>query len=179
MLNQALARAKHHSVVLVQAEAEFIPLADKSVDVVLCKSSYHHFGDRRKALAEIKRVARNAAVFVEAVTPCSSCVPFISKLLTAKEPHRETDDWYTLRDLAAEVSTIGSVQYIEAFEQRIEVDKWIESGGLAKDTKEAMWEIILSQTGGVRHTMKIVKEGTRCLMRKQLAKIVVSFDRRE
>ena len=47
----------------VRGETEALPLPDKSVDAALAVLSAHHWADRSAAYAEIRRVARQRAVF--------------------------------------------------------------------------------------------------------------------
>jgi ubiquinone/menaquinone biosynthesis C-methylase UbiE len=48
---------EHQAIKWVLASAESIPLPDKSVSACVSMLSYHHFHDRRKALAEMLRIA--------------------------------------------------------------------------------------------------------------------------
>jgi SAM-dependent methyltransferase len=47
---------------VVQAAAESLPLDDRSVDAAMAVSTLHHWGDVRKGLAELRRVARKRVV---------------------------------------------------------------------------------------------------------------------
>jgi SAM-dependent methyltransferase len=51
------------AAVVVQATAEEIPLGDASVDAVMAVLTVHHWSERERALAEVRRVARRRAVF--------------------------------------------------------------------------------------------------------------------
>jgi ubiquinone/menaquinone biosynthesis C-methylase UbiE len=59
MLIQAQAKSFPPIVGFAQADALAIPLADDSVDLVICNSAFPHFNDKVKALKEIARVLRN------------------------------------------------------------------------------------------------------------------------
>ena len=59
MLYQAKAKIFQPSVCFTQADVNAIPLADNSVDFVICNSAFPHFSDKLKALQEISRVLKN------------------------------------------------------------------------------------------------------------------------
>lgn len=48
----------------VQGSAERLPAADRSFDAALAVLTVHHWSDRRAAFDEIRRVARDRAVFL-------------------------------------------------------------------------------------------------------------------
>ena len=56
MLARARARAPHAE--LVQGRAEALSFADASFDRVLCVHAFHHFTDKRRFIAEARRVLR-------------------------------------------------------------------------------------------------------------------------
>ena len=53
----------HYNEHVIQASAESIPFPAQSFDIILCVTTIHHF-ELDKALAEMKRVAKNDALFV-------------------------------------------------------------------------------------------------------------------
>ncbi|HEY1739847.1 MAG TPA: methyltransferase domain-containing protein [Acidimicrobiia bacterium] len=60
-----------HNVLLQEGDAEALPFLDDSFDVVFCRSSLHHFGAPRTAVAEMERVCRPSGrvVLVDLVVP--------------------------------------------------------------------------------------------------------------
>ena len=61
LLHIGAARLAEHGVVnvlLQEGDAEALPFVDGSFDMVVCRSSLHHFGDPGRAVAEMRRVAR-------------------------------------------------------------------------------------------------------------------------
>ena len=72
------ARANAAGALLVRAGAEELPLADGSVDRVLCVNALHHFGDRTRFAAEARRVLR----------------PGGGMLIVGLDPHVETGRWW-------------------------------------------------------------------------------------
>lgn len=63
MIELARSRLGDRAEVLV-ADAEHLPLADGSVDLVLCVDSFHHYPDPAAALREIRRVTRPGGALV-------------------------------------------------------------------------------------------------------------------
>jgi len=47
---------------LVQADGQQLPFADKQVDLVICSHSFHHYTDQLAALCEMKRVVRDGGI---------------------------------------------------------------------------------------------------------------------
>ena len=59
MLRKARAKGFNGNIYYLNADVTDIPLAEESFDVVVCYSSFPHFQDKPRALAEIKRVTKN------------------------------------------------------------------------------------------------------------------------
>jgi ubiquinone/menaquinone biosynthesis C-methylase UbiE len=49
---------RNHPIVLIQAEAENLPLKDESFDVVFSAGGFNYFNDRDKAIKEMLRIAK-------------------------------------------------------------------------------------------------------------------------
>ena len=65
MLHRARAKSFNGAVAYLNADVAHIPLLEASVDSVVCYSSFPHFQDKEKALAEICRVVkRGGRLFV-------------------------------------------------------------------------------------------------------------------
>jgi ubiquinone/menaquinone biosynthesis C-methylase UbiE len=58
MLHRARAKSFNGTVTYLNADVACIPLLEESVDSVVCYSSFPHFQDKEKALAEIRRVVK-------------------------------------------------------------------------------------------------------------------------
>jgi ubiquinone/menaquinone biosynthesis C-methylase UbiE len=63
MLRQARHR-RHQMVDLAQADVMAIPLADTSLDLAICNSAFPHFGNKLKAMRELRRVLRQGGRLV-------------------------------------------------------------------------------------------------------------------
>ncbi len=63
---------------LVQGRAEVLPFQDRTFDRVVCVNAFHHFTDKRRFLAEVRRVLRPAGGF----------------LSIGLDPHAGRDRWW-------------------------------------------------------------------------------------
>jgi len=59
MLRKARAKSFNGNVYYLHADVTSIPLGEEIFDIVVCYSSFPHFQDKPKALAEIKRVTKS------------------------------------------------------------------------------------------------------------------------
>ena len=59
MLRKARAKGFNGNIYYLNADVTNIPLGKEIFDIVVCYSSFPHFQDKPKALAEIKRVTKN------------------------------------------------------------------------------------------------------------------------
>jgi SAM-dependent methyltransferase len=75
--------------------AEHIPLADRSVDSVVCAQSFHWFANRR-ALAEIRRVLRPGGFLGLVWNVRDERVPWVARLTDIIEPHGDDTPRYKL-----------------------------------------------------------------------------------
>jgi ubiquinone/menaquinone biosynthesis C-methylase UbiE len=85
MLNRFFPRVKQwfkseHDFKLAYFPAEDIPFPDESFDVVLMKSTVHHFDDFSKAFSEIRRVLRKGGVAVFVNDPVCANVPLYREI---------------------------------------------------------------------------------------------------
>jgi SAM-dependent methyltransferase len=88
---------RNPGVGVMAGSAEHIPLADRSVDAVVCAQSFHWFANRR-ALAEIHRVLRLGGHLGLVWNVRDERIPWVSELSAIIEPYaddtpRFKDDW--------------------------------------------------------------------------------------
>src|ERR1700730_19159227 len=94
---------------VIRARAEEIPLADDSVDAAMAVLSEHHWRDRGRGLAEMRRVARRRVVLfnaspseVERFWLTHEYLPGFADLIPA--PYRASGAWEReLRELLGSV----------------------------------------------------------------------------
>jgi SAM-dependent methyltransferase len=65
--------AHDHDIAIVRGRAEELPLADASISLAVCVSSIRHVADRRRALAELRRViVPGGALIIAELDPAAS-----------------------------------------------------------------------------------------------------------
>jgi SAM-dependent methyltransferase len=104
----------------VVAQAEDLPFADGSFDVVACRIAAHHFDDVRAALAEMARVSRDRVVVQDNV--------FLGERVEEAERLRDPthvrcyseEEW---RDLFAESGL--DVEQERRFDRAVELEPWL------------------------------------------------------
>lgn len=158
------------NIMIQQACAEHIPFVDDSYDIVLAKSSLHHFSDLQKGLEEIKRVSSKAVVVIEVVTPDEKCVPFIKRLLINKEKDRSPDTVYTQESLQGIIKKqmdkcdVFSLLY----DQYLDVSKWLIYSDLRKNEQDILYHMIQSADEETKEIMQIHTRGGRLVMLRRM-----------
>lgn len=74
MLLKARQKSTNGVVVYLNVDAAYIPLPEASVDIVVCYSSFPHFQDKSKALAEMCRVMKNSSRLYICHTSCRAAI---------------------------------------------------------------------------------------------------------
>ncbi len=74
MLRKARAKSTNDTVAYLNADAAHIPLPEASVDSVVCHSSFPHFQDKSKALAEMYRVVKSGGRLYICHTSCRAAI---------------------------------------------------------------------------------------------------------
>jgi ubiquinone/menaquinone biosynthesis C-methylase UbiE len=105
----------------VVAPAEDLPFADGSFDVVTCRIAAHHFGDVRKAVAEMARVSERLLVIEDNVF----CGEHVEEAERLRDPshvrYYSEDEWRTM------VTDAGfEVEQMEHFARQQSFDAWLE-----------------------------------------------------
>jgi len=104
----------------VVAHAEDLPFEDGSFDVVTCRIAAHHFGDVRKAVAEMARVTQHLVVIEDNV--------FVDRAVEEAERLRDPthvrcyseEEW---KEMLVEAGL--EVEQVEWFERHPVVDDWL------------------------------------------------------
>lgn len=161
--------AEKNNVVFKTGCAEHIPFARDEFDVVLAKSSLHHFTDVRQGLREMARVAAHAFAVVEVVAPTDGCLPFLQTLLTRKEEGRAAESVYTAQTLK---KTVGETPHISGvyqhfFDQYIEIDTWLEYSDVGEKQKKDIMQTVWNMGERTRLDMQFHnRAGHPCMLRR-------------
>jgi SAM-dependent methyltransferase len=121
----------------VVCQAEDLPFADGSFDVVACRIAAHHFADVRAAMAEMARVSRSLVLVVDNLYDGEH----EEEAERVRDPthvrcYRELE-W---RSLFAEVGL--GVEDVRLFPVRIELEPWLVRAGCAGREAERVVELL-------------------------------------
>jgi ubiquinone/menaquinone biosynthesis C-methylase UbiE len=173
MLQQMGWRREAPNIQVLTGVAERLPLADKSVDVAIAKSSFHHCSDPHLAISEMIRVARRIVAVVEVISPDPLCVPFARRVLLIKEPDRDMDAVYTEASLSTYFRSYGHRTWCMHFDQTINVDQWLRNSDTSAHDINEITQFIEAQPDPIKEMMQIRRERGDLLMLRRMAFVSV------
>lgn len=158
------------NIIYKQANAELIPFSDNSFDIVLAKSSLHHFHDIHQGLSEMQRVAKKIIAVMEVIAPSDGCLTFLQKLLMDKEEGRKRATVYTKDSLR---DTIINAVHIEQmhqlfFDQYIDIETWLQYSDLSSERKKVLLDYILSRDSTTADYMQLHKRNNKYMMLRRM-----------
>ncbi|MBY0279226.1 methyltransferase domain-containing protein [Candidatus Binatia bacterium] len=140
------------NVTFASGDAEQLPYADESFDVVACRAAFHHFTRPERVLAEMRRVARRGGRLV------------IADMLGSDEPGRAAlhDRMERLCD-PTHVRALPQSELVRLFDSArldvrhtargelgITVDEWIAHGGPDDETERELRALAAASVDGDR-----------------------------
>lgn len=167
ILNETI---KGNNIIYKQANAELIPFPDNSFEIVLAKSSLHHFHDIQQGLSEMQRVSNKIIAVMEVIAPSEECLPFLQKLLVEKEDGRKKSTVYT-KDLLRNtiISTIQLKQMNQLlFDQYIDIETWLQYSDLSNERKKNLLNYILSMDSVTANYMQLHKRDNKYMMLRRM-----------
>jgi len=110
------------NVLLQEGNAQHLPFADKTFDVVFCRSSLHHFDDPRRAVAEMQRVCRpdGRIVLLDLVPPSEAVRDDYDHLHRLLDPSHVRS--FVESELAELLGGVDRLQYADTSTFRLPVD---------------------------------------------------------
>lgn len=135
-----LDEARVSNVRLVQADAEALPFADESFDVVTCRRSAHHFPEVRAAVEEAVRVLKSGGRLgiVDQVSPEDEPGYALQEALERlRDPGHarslRATEWGTL------IEEVGlRLRHLEVEEDPQTFEEWLERSGSDDDSRGAV-----------------------------------------
>lgn len=144
------------------AEAEHLPFADASFDIVSCRIAPHHFDDVRAFCREVARVLRPGGRFVliDSLAPEDDDLDaFINEV----EWRRDTTHVraYKLSEWRAFVEDAGLVvDAVEPFQRRYEYQSWTARSRMNEAAKDELDQLILTAPDNILEAFAIdIDEG--------------------
>ena len=161
---------RFQNMIIKKASVEEIPFENKSCDIVIAKSSLHHFGDVKKGLREMMRVAKKLVAVIEVVTPTLDTLDFISKVLPKKEQGRDIKTIYTKDSLLEELERVycGMFVYQLIYDQYIDVDTWLQFSDLNRFEKEAIFKTIENANSLIKKELHIRQYKGKLVMLRRM-----------
>lgn len=158
------------NVVIKKAAAEEIPFPDLSYDIVLSKSSLHHFVNVEVGLKEMLRVARNVIAVIEVVAPSEDCIPFLKEILLQKEKARSETSIYTTKSLkdTIKLQTKNKIIFQLYYDQYIDVADWLTYSDLETKQKDTLFRYIQECKSDIKHIMQIHFRAGRLVMLRRM-----------
>lgn len=162
-------------IIIKKAGAENIPFACNSFDIVIAKSSLHHFSDLQRGIEEIKRVSSKIAAIIEVVTPDERCLPFIKELLIQKEKDRKECTVYTQESFQTFIKKYmdKSEVFPLLYDQYIDIFKWLQYSDLIKSEKNMLYHKIESANDYIKKSMHIHYRKNRLVMLRRMCMCLV------
>ncbi|MDZ7731136.1 MAG: class I SAM-dependent methyltransferase [Natrialbaceae archaeon] len=132
----------------IVGDAERLPLASGSVDVVTCRLAAHHFPAPEQFIAEVARVleANGLFVFEDTVGPDDAEVrEFLEHIETVRDPthvaSQPVDQWREWIDAAG-----LRVEQCQRFAKRIPFEAWMAAQSVPTDRRETIESALQSAT---------------------------------
>lgn len=147
------------------ADAEQLPFADGSFDIVSCRIAPHHFGDVQAFCNEVARVLKQGGRFVlmDSVSPDDDTLDaFINEL----EWRRDTTHVrsYSLAEWNSFIETAGlTIDAHEFVEREHEYETWTARSRMTSEAKAALDRFVLNQSDEVRDYFGIRIDGDQIL----------------
>lgn len=132
----------------VVCTAESLPFADRSFDLVACRTAAHHFADVRKAVAEMARVARETLIVVDTMF-MGDDVEVAEKLRDPSHVRNYSEtEWRSLV-----VDTGLGIDDVRFFEHSIDLDAWLARTGCGGDDAARAVELLGDRVADGRLTL--------------------------
>jgi SAM-dependent methyltransferase len=139
----------------VICRAEDLPFADRSFDVVACRTAAHHFDDFAGAIKEMARVAASKVLLVDTTFMSDE----VEEAETVRDPSHVRN--YDEGDWVAAVEAAGlDVADIRSFEHTFDLASWLARTGCAGEEAERAVALLGDRAKDGRLTLrKIAIEG--------------------
>lgn len=144
------------------AEAEQLPFADASFDIVSCRIAPHHFTDVRAFCREVARVLRPAGRFVlmDSLAPEDD---ELDAFINEVEWRRDTTHVraYKLSEWREIVEAAGlEIDVVEQIQRRYEYESWTARSRMTEAAKDELAQLILTAPDNVLEAFAIdIDEG--------------------
>jgi ubiquinone/menaquinone biosynthesis C-methylase UbiE len=165
-------RLGHHNTAFCQADAEALPFRHDACDLVTSKLAFHYFPHPQVALAEMARVATQAArmVLIDRVSPEDPEQRAYQNRLEKLRTPSKTYVYTVLQLLAALEQSGLVVEEQAAYPEQMDVQAWIQAAGPDEDMAQAILAMLMAP--GDPAGLQVRHEGERLVMTHQTVVLV-------
>lgn len=142
------------------ADAEALPFADRTFDVVSCRIAPHHFPDVAQFVREAARVLRSGGVFVliDTLAPEQPELDqFINEIEKLRDPSHGRN--YTISEWRGLCEGAGlRIDHTETFTKTMKLPDWHDRAQTPPDVRAEINQLLRNATPDARHTFAITGE---------------------
>lgn len=144
------------------ADAEDLPFADGSFEIVTCRIAPHHFPHPEHFVAEVARVLSSGGrfVLVDSTVPDGEAGQFVNRIEKLRDPSHvrslTLNEWRTLLlDAKFEVATV------ESFPKRHDFKDWTSRSRMTPGDRDALERLVLSAPEEIKRLLHVEETGGR------------------
>jgi len=155
------------NITTAKADAQALPFADASFDLVTCRIAAHHFPDGPRFVAEVWRVLKPGGTFalVDNISPDALSTPGFppDELRAAAEAYNAFEKLrdpshgrcLTTEEWTALITRRGfAVQHVERLPKEMEFDPWVERMGVAPETAAQLESMLTDSVPALQTFLK-------------------------
>ncbi|GAA0379218.1 class I SAM-dependent methyltransferase [Bacillus horti] len=150
----------HQNVTFVQGDAEQLPFADESFDLVTCRIAAHHFPNVPHFVQEVYRVLKKGGQFalIDNISPEDDLLDSFYNIVEKKRDYShfralKKTEWISLVEKSGFYSS-----FMKTYEKKFKFKEWTERMQLPLDEKEALNQYMLEQSEQTKEYFKLVEE---------------------
>jgi ubiquinone/menaquinone biosynthesis C-methylase UbiE len=158
--------------VFIQADAEALPFAPHSFDLVTCKLAFHYFPHPQIALSEMVRVATSSArlVLIDRVSPEDQEKRAYQNRLEKLRTPSKTYVYSESQLVRALADTGLLVEQQARYAEQMEVHEWIQATGVDEEAAQTVLTLLMAE--GDPAGLNAHVEGDRLVMTHQTCILV-------
>ncbi len=133
------------------ADAEELPFADVSVDIVTCRIAPHHFPHPERFVDEVARVLRSGGrfVLVDSTVPAGESGAFFNRFEKLRDPSHVRS--LTIGEWKNLIAGAGlTISVVETFAKRHDFDDWTSRSRMAPEDKAKLEQMMLEASDEMR-----------------------------
>lgn len=168
------------NITITRADAENLPFADASFDLVTCRIAAHHFPDVPRFVAEVRRVLKPGGTFglVDNISPDEASTPGFtsSELADAATTYNDFEKLrdpshvrcLTIREWQDLIASSGfTIEHVERLSKEMDFGPWVERMSVPGETAARLEAMLTGATPALKAFLK---------PRRQDGKLIFTLD---